>query len=129
MKIFHIAEMLRAAKWRPSQQYSQQYSELFLSVAYRLTDKGVNVQKWTRVFSTRRWVILVVRTRRKKEKIIACPLLDVFDCGQVSNPRLYRLKIMLEKLRPKNKCWKYSWENWALKNYIFYNKFSNLVFS
>ena len=29
----------------------------------------------------------------KKEKKIACPLLDVFPCGQVSNPRLYRLKL------------------------------------
>ena len=27
----------------------------------------------------------------KKEKKIACPLLDVFACGQVSSPRLYRL--------------------------------------
>ena len=32
----------------------------------RLTDTGKNVQKWTRVFPTRRWVILVARTRRKK---------------------------------------------------------------
>ena len=55
-----------------------------------LTDKGENVQKWTRVFSTRRWVILVPRTRRKKKKKIACPLLDVFVCRQVSSPRLYR---------------------------------------
>ena len=31
-----------------------------------LTDTGENVQKWTRVFSTRRWVILVTRTRRKE---------------------------------------------------------------
>ena len=29
----------------------------------------------------------------KKEKKIACPLLDVFACGQVSSPRLYRLTI------------------------------------
>ena len=29
----------------------------------------------------------------KKEKKIACPLLDVFACGQVSSPRLYRLII------------------------------------
>ena len=29
----------------------------------------------------------------EKEKKIACPLLDVFACGQVSSPRLYRLKI------------------------------------
>ena len=57
----------------------------------KLTDTGENVQKWTRVFSIRRWVILVARTRRKKEKKIACPLLDVFACGQVSSPRLYRL--------------------------------------
>ena len=28
----------------------------------------------------------------KKEMIIACPLLDVFACGQVSSPRLYRLR-------------------------------------
>ena len=27
----------------------------------------------------------------KKEKKIACPLLEVFACGQVSSPRLYRL--------------------------------------
>ena len=31
-----------------------------------LTDTGENVQKWTRVFSTRRWV--VARMRRKKKK-------------------------------------------------------------
>ena len=36
-------------------------------------------------------VILVARTRRKKEKKVACPLLDVFAFGQVSTPRLYRL--------------------------------------
>ena len=62
---------------------------------YLLTDTGENVQKWTRVFSTRRWVILVARTRRKKEKKIACPHLDVFACGQVSIPRLYRLILIL----------------------------------
>ena len=33
-----------------------------------LTDTGENVQKWTRVFSTRRRVILVARTRRKKRE-------------------------------------------------------------
>ena len=38
------------------------------------------------------WVILVARTRRKKEKKIACPLLDVFACGLVSSPRVYRLR-------------------------------------
>ena len=35
---------------------------------FTLTDTGENVQKWTRVFSTRRWVILVARTRRKKRE-------------------------------------------------------------
>ena len=34
----------------------------------RLTDTGENVQKWTRIFSTRRWVILVARMRRKKKE-------------------------------------------------------------
>ena len=48
-----------------------------------LTGTGENVQKWTRVFST--------RTRRKEEKKRACQLLDVFAWGQVSSPRLYRL--------------------------------------
>ena len=33
-----------------------------------LTDTGQNVQKWTRVFSTRRWVILFARTRRKNRR-------------------------------------------------------------
>ena len=56
------------------------------------TDTGEKVRKWTRVFSTLRSVILVARTRRKKkEKKIACPLLDAFACEQVSSPRLYRL--------------------------------------
>ena len=32
------------------------------------------------------------RYRSKKEKKIACPLLDVFACRQVSSPRLYRLR-------------------------------------
>ena len=57
-----------------------------------LTDTGENVQKWTRVFSTRRWVILVARTsRKKKRRKYSRPLLDVLACGQVSSPRLYRL--------------------------------------
>ena len=59
--------------------------------AHFLTDTDENVQKWARVFSTRGWVILVARTRRKKENKIACPLLDVFAWGQVSSPRLYWL--------------------------------------
>ena len=33
-----------------------------------LTDTGEKVQKWARVFSTRRWVILVARTRRKNRE-------------------------------------------------------------
>ena len=36
---------------------------------------------------TRRW-----DASEKKKKKIACPLLDVSACGQVSSPRLYRLK-------------------------------------
>ena len=64
---------------------------IFDGYKWYLSDTGENVQKWTRVFSTRRWAILVARTGRKKEYKIACPLLDVFACGQVSRPRLYRL--------------------------------------
>ena len=33
-----------------------------------LTDTGEKFQNWTRVFSTRRWVILVARKRRKKRE-------------------------------------------------------------
>ena len=69
-----------------------------------LTYTGENVQKWTRVFSTRRWVILVARTRRKKREensVVALrPLLNVFAGGQVSSPRLYRLNNYLGKLLP-----------------------------
>ena len=39
-----------------------------MNLIFILTDTGENVQKWTRVFSTRRWVILVARTRRKKKE-------------------------------------------------------------
>ena len=42
------------------------------------TDTSENVQKWTRVSSTRRWVILVARTRRKKRrKILASTLVQI----------------------------------------------------
>ena len=52
---------------------------------FSLTDTGENVAK-----SGREYFRLGARTRRKKEKKIACSLLDVFACGQVSSPRLYR---------------------------------------
>ena len=42
--------------------------KIFLNFGTILTDTCENVQKWTQVFSTRRWVILVVRTRRKKRE-------------------------------------------------------------
>ena len=58
-----------------------------------LTDTGENVQKWTRVFATRRWLSYSSLGRvGKKETKIERPILDVFACGQVSSPRLYRLK-------------------------------------
>ena len=63
-----------------------------MSLAYT----GDNVQKWTWVFSTRRWVAW---TCRNKEKKIACPLLDVVACWQVSIPRLYRLTGQFSKKR------------------------------
>ena len=56
-----------------------------------LTDTGEFAPKWTRIFSTRRWVILVARTRRKKRKKYWRLLWCKFACGQVSGPRLYRL--------------------------------------
>ena len=55
-----------------------------------LTDTGENVQKWTRVFSTRRWVILVARTRRKKREEYSVstfgrfPLWTSFESSPVS---------------------------------------------
>ena len=40
----------------------------------------------------------------KKEKKIACPLLDVFACGQVPSPRLYRLKMFFDSEILHIKC-------------------------
>ena len=91
----------------------------YLANEIDLTDTGENVQKWTRVFSTRLWVILVARTRRKKQKKIVCPLLDVFAYGQVSSPRLYRLNENFSwesrKFLQRFKISKY----WALSAFIF----------
>ena len=42
----------------------------FFNIKTHLTDTGDYVQKWTRIFSTRRWDIFVARTLRKKEKKI-----------------------------------------------------------
>ena len=57
------------------------------------TDTGENVQKWTRVFSTRRWVILVARTCRKKREENSVSTFGRFRLWkQVSSPRLYRLR-------------------------------------
>ena len=43
------------------------------------------------------FVSALSHTRRsdasEKKKKIACPLLDIFACGQVLSPRLYRLNI------------------------------------
>ena len=58
-----------------------------------LTDTRENVQKWTRVFSTGRWVILVARTRRKKREENSVSTFGRFRCGQVLSPRLYRLNL------------------------------------
>ena len=55
--------------WRPDEKIKRRNSEVsFTYLLFNLTDTGDNVQKCTRVFSTRRWAILVVRTRRKKRE-------------------------------------------------------------
>ena len=66
-----------------------------------ISDTGENVQKWTRFFSTRRWVILVARTRRKKRRKYSCPLLVKFACEQVSRPRLYGIWVPLSSTHPR----------------------------
>ena len=47
------------------------------------------------------------RTRRSdaadKENRIACTLLDVFACGQVSSPRLYRLRLKTKRVKTVDK--------------------------
>ena len=73
------------------------YSPLEINENPRLTlvdftDIGENVQ------SEREYFRLGAESysslgRVGKKKKIACPLLDVFACGQVSSPRLYRLTI------------------------------------
>ena len=53
-----------------------------------LTDIGENVQKWTRVFSRRS----DASEKREENRVVALrSLFNVFACGQVSSPRLYRL--------------------------------------
>ena len=54
-------------------------------VNQNLTNTGENVQKWTRVFSTRRWAILVARTRRKNRERKSVSIFGRF--------RLYRWKL------------------------------------
>ena len=44
------------------------WTYVFVSSKERLTDTGENFLKWTRVFSTRCWVILVAQARRKKRE-------------------------------------------------------------
>ena len=58
-----------------------------------LTDTGEKVQKWTRVF----FDSALSHTRRsdaseKRRRKYSRPLLAKFACGQVSSPRLYRLR-------------------------------------
>ena len=62
-----------------------------------LTDTGENVQKYFRLGAES--YSSLGRVGKKKKKI-ACSLLDVFACGDVSSRRLYRLKIFL---RTKNR--------------------------
>ena len=94
------ARILICCSWEiDSRKFLRTFSQILsdsmvVKLRWVLTDTGENVQKWTRVFSTRRWVILVVQTRRKKveNSVVALrSLLNVFAWGQVSSPRLYRL--------------------------------------
>ena len=62
------------------------------------TRKSVSVNRCRRewdklasVFSARRWVIPVARTRLKKREENSVDILAKFACGQVSSPRLYLL--------------------------------------
>ena len=52
----------------------------------------------------------------KKQKKIACPLLDVFACAQVSSPLLYRLNVFLYLAFDPNKTISYTihfyWSDW-----------------
>ena len=71
---FCVQHIFRDHIKRSSEEWS--YISLAKSFSYpwnfwtrlSLTDTGENVQKWTRVFSTRRWVILVARTRRENRE-------------------------------------------------------------
>ena len=55
----------------------------------------------------------------EKEKKIACPLLDVFACGQVSSSRLYRL--ILKNVLITHDGREASYLNFNLKNLISMN--------
>ena len=49
------------------------------------------------VFSARRLVILVARTRWKKREENSVDILAKVACGQVSSPRLYRLSLWIAR--------------------------------
>ena len=89
--------------------------ETFKNYSTTLTDTGENVEKWTRVFSTRSWVILVALTRRKTVKKITWPLLGVFACGHLSSPRLYRLSFIFENRSWHCCCWVVVESSWSSK--------------
>ena len=69
--------------------------DIWYMIYDRLYHIGENLQKWTRVFSTRRESYSSLgRVGKKENRVVAQrSLLNVFACGQVSSPRLYRLKI------------------------------------
>ena len=66
---------------------------------------------------------------QKKGKKIGCPLFDVFACGQVSGPRLYRLKDIqkFQKLKPhkssRTKVGDFKANVLLINNYGFYWNF------
>ena len=55
-----------------------------------LTDTGENGTNWPVYFRLAAESHSSLGPVGKKQKKIACPLLDVFACGQVSSPHLYR---------------------------------------
>ena len=105
----------------------------FMRLRQLLTDTGEKVQRWTRVFSTRRWVILVARTRRKKreEKSVftfgGFRLWTSFESSSVSVNSFSKPDFpSSNKINPVTPFIKRTWKQWLLNSGNFKTLFLKL---
>ena len=97
-----------------SQILRKRLSTIFIIFEKMLTD---TCEKWTRVFSTRRWVILVARARRKKKRRKSVSTFDrfrlwtTFASSLVSvNPHAVKFSLENNLIKEFQQCLPTAWE-------------------